>query len=428
MTWTNKHGEILKNGLVNGWYKRNARRSLLSADVWLRNLDLYCHKMDTTPEGILELARKEKLRSQFREFVDLMSTDGKAGSYINKYKTVLNNFVAYHDINYKIVEKVDGANDYLVFWGERIPTPKVLNRVLSNASLRGRVAISLMAFAGLRPETIGNYDGSDGLKLGDLEVDINTLEPVHVPAIIRVRRTLSKARTEYLTLIGNEGMDHIKAYLKDRKDNGETLSPESPLLAFDTRRNHDRFMPRTLLVTKEIRKAFEKSDLKGTRPYILRRYFAAGIEKSDYPDHQWRAFVMGHTGTIETLYSKGKGNLRDDQVEDLRKYYETCLEHLETITSLHGAVVRVRKEILSAIYSDSDLKGLDFGAMTESEFNRMITEKMPKQNTSGTNHGNMKSETVPVDRINEFEEMGYFVKCPLQPGYVLMVPLGYPGN
>ncbi|MEM2926296.1 MAG: hypothetical protein QW220_06785 [Candidatus Bathyarchaeia archaeon] len=41
------------------------------------------------------------------------------------------------------------------------------------ASPRARVSIALMAFSGLRPQTLGNYDGSDGLRLGDLsEADI----------------------------------------------------------------------------------------------------------------------------------------------------------------------------------------------------------------------------------------------------------------
>jgi hypothetical protein len=35
------------------------------------------------------------------------------------------------------------------------------------ASLRGRVSIALMAFSGLRPQSLGNYDGSDGIRLGD---------------------------------------------------------------------------------------------------------------------------------------------------------------------------------------------------------------------------------------------------------------------
>ncbi|MEM3693393.1 MAG: hypothetical protein QXI39_05165 [Candidatus Bathyarchaeia archaeon] len=42
------------------------------------------------------------------------------------------------------------------------------------ASPRARVSIALMAFSGLRPQTLGNYDGSDGLRLGDLsEADIS---------------------------------------------------------------------------------------------------------------------------------------------------------------------------------------------------------------------------------------------------------------
>ena len=61
--------------------------------------------------------------------------------------------------------------------------------------MRGRVSIALMAFSGLRPETIGNFKGTDGLKLSDLpELRINEgkIEFVKVPTIVRVRSTLPR--------------------------------------------------------------------------------------------------------------------------------------------------------------------------------------------------------------------------------------------
>lgn len=61
------------------------------------------------------------------------------------------------------------------------------------ASSRGRVAIALMAFSGLRPESLGNYDGTDGIKLVDLkELNLDTLEFEKSPSIMIVRSSLSK--------------------------------------------------------------------------------------------------------------------------------------------------------------------------------------------------------------------------------------------
>ncbi|MEM3892168.1 MAG: hypothetical protein QW282_08485 [Nitrososphaerales archaeon] len=48
-----------------------------------------------------------------------------------------------------------------------MPNKEELDRIVTMATSRGRFSIALMAFSGLRPESIGNCDGSDGLKLGD---------------------------------------------------------------------------------------------------------------------------------------------------------------------------------------------------------------------------------------------------------------------
>jgi len=55
-----------------------------------------------------------------------------------------------------------------------------------------------MAFSGLRPQVLGNYDGSDGLRLSNLlEAKIDNekklIEFTQIPTLIRVRKPLSKA-------------------------------------------------------------------------------------------------------------------------------------------------------------------------------------------------------------------------------------------
>ncbi|MCW1293639.1 MAG: hypothetical protein QXV66_01510 [Candidatus Rehaiarchaeum fermentans] len=52
---------------------------------------------------------------------------------------------------------------------EEVPTKEELLRLFRNVSARDRVAISMLAFSGLRPESLGNYDGTDGLKLSDVK-------------------------------------------------------------------------------------------------------------------------------------------------------------------------------------------------------------------------------------------------------------------
>jgi hypothetical protein len=78
-----------------------------------------------------------------------------------------------------------------------------------------------MAFSGLRPQVLGNYDGSDGLRLSDLlEAKIDNekklIEFTRIPTLIRVRKPLSKAGHQYFTFLCEEGCRYIKEYLENR--------------------------------------------------------------------------------------------------------------------------------------------------------------------------------------------------------------------
>lgn len=313
MTFVGKHEKLLEEERVKDWYEKLKRKSLTNSDVSLRNMGLFCERMNLTPSGILELAKKKKLRMKFREFVNKMESEGKAGSYIVKYKTMLNHWVDFNDINYTITEKVDFANKYRTVSHEKIPDKNQLNKLFQNTTPRGKVAISLLAFSGVRPETLGNYDGSDGLMLKDIEgLNTDKLEFTIVPARVTVRENLSKTREEYFTFIGPQGIEHIRDYLKLRKQQGETLTGESQLITFGINGKRKRDFLRTLFVTKEVRDSVVKSGFN-FRPYVLRRYFISALEQAYRDDkitYEWRKFVSGHSGDIQATYINKKGNCR----------------------------------------------------------------------------------------------------------------------
>lgn len=97
---------------------------------------------------------------------------------------------------------------------EVIISKQEIARILRIKVHRARFSISLMAFSGLRPETMGNYEGYDGLRLSDLEdLDIDASEFSRILGRISVSIDLCKARIRYLTFIGIEGTNHIIAYL-----------------------------------------------------------------------------------------------------------------------------------------------------------------------------------------------------------------------
>ena len=82
-----------------------------------------------------------------------------------------------------------------------------------------------MAFSGLRPESLGNYDGSDGLRLGDFveaEIRPNGIEFTKVPSMLVVRKSLSKARHQYFTFVPQQTIIYVEEYLEERSQCGLT--------------------------------------------------------------------------------------------------------------------------------------------------------------------------------------------------------------
>ncbi|MEM2027422.1 MAG: site-specific integrase, partial [Candidatus Bathyarchaeia archaeon] len=140
------------------------------------------------------------------------------------------------------------------------------------ATPRARVSIALIAFSGLRPQTLGNYDGSDGVRLGDFpeaEIRPDGIEFKKVPTMLIVRKNLSKTKHQYFTFVPQQTITYIKEYLEKRAEAGERLGIDSPLLGFDPRGfKKNRFL-RTTLVTRDIREAIRRAGFSW-RPYVLR--------------------------------------------------------------------------------------------------------------------------------------------------------------
>lgn len=203
----------------------------------------------------------------------------------------------------QLTVNISVENETPTIVNERVPSKEELARILRKATSRGRVAIAIMAFSGLRPESLGDYEGTDGLKLGDIK-DLHIsmrYSSKRPPAMIVVKNKLSKVRHQYFSFIGEEGATYIKEYLEERRKQGEELTYESPLLQFDVRGVKKNAFLRTTLVTMDIREAIENSGLK-VRPYVLMAYFSPALdiaEARDLISHPWRQFIMGHKGDIE---------------------------------------------------------------------------------------------------------------------------------
>ncbi len=344
-----KHTELRENEIVKAWYGNLEQGAKITADVYLRTLGLYCKLNKTNPGQILEDAKTGKLRSDFMSFVHRQGDDEKAGSYTMRFKKVVSSWVRFNQSDAGLEDvKIRGAKLSPTIADEKVPQREDLNRMLRMATTRGRVIIGLLAFSGLRPESLGNYDASDAIRIRDIEgvkIGSDTVEFSVMPAKLTIRESnvqLSKKGHTYFTFIPQQSANYIKDYLSLRLRNGESLSPDSPIITVDERgrRIPDR---KGILVTgvliRDVRDAIKAADIKKSpdsdelaRPYVLRAYFSSALdiaEAKGLVSHNWREFWHGHQGDISARYSTNK-NLPDITVNEMRESFKKCLKYLET--------------------------------------------------------------------------------------------------
>jgi site-specific recombinase XerD len=425
MTMQPKYRDLLLDEDLRRWFENLKAKSILTATVALRNLGHYCELTQTDPKGILKKAseREKDFRYEFADFVRKMEKDGKAGSYIARFRKVILSWVKFNGIRLQLTVNISGENETPTIANERVPGKEELARILRKATSRGRVAIAMMAFSGLRPESLGDYEGTDGLRLGDIK-ELKMSDEIQfdrIPATVLVKSKLSKARHQYFSFIGEEGATYIKEYLEERRKQGEELTYESPLLQFDPRGIKKNAFLRTTLVTRDIREAMETAGLK-MRPYVLRAYFSTALdiaESKGFISHPWRQFIMGHKGDIEARYSTNK-RLPPDMIEEMRESYKKCLKFLETRVndvSEENARIFLQQQLLSAVgYRQDEIDKIDLADLSNDEFQKLLRDKV-----TGAMAGNgSKQRLVPISEIEELLKEGYEFQAVLPNGKAIM--------
>ena len=425
MTMQPKYQELLRDEDLRRWFENLRAKSVLTATVALRNLGHYCELTETTPKEILRKAKsnEKNFRYEFTDFVRKMEKEDKAGSYIARFKKVILSWLKFNDIRLQLTVNISGENETPTIANERIPSREELARILRKATSRGRVAIAIMAFSGLRPESLGDYEGTDGLRLGDLK-DLHLSDEIQfekVPATVMVKSKLSKARHQYFSFIGEEGATYIKEYLEERRKQGEELTYESPLLQFDVRGVKKNAFLRTTLVTRDIREAIEASGLK-MRPYVLRAYFSTALdiaESKGLISHPWRQFIMGHKGDIEARYSTNK-RLPLDMIEEMRESYRKCLKYMETRVSEvseDNARLYLQQQLLSAVgYRQDEIDKMNLADLNTEDFQKILRDKVAGAMASNGS----KQKLVPMNEIEKLLGEGYEFQAVLPNGKAIM--------
>jgi len=326
------------------------------------------------------------------DLVTRMEAEGKAGSYIHSNVKALRSWFAHNGISVEGRIRIRGVQDTPSLKDKHAPTASELSAFFSNAPPQTRCAGALVAHAGLRIEVVGNYDGSDGLRIGDLpemRVTCDLSFPsealvsfTRVPTMIVVRPELSKAGHQYFTFLTREGCEYVAQYLTQRIKSGERLDASSPLVAPGTTKPRKNLFVRSSLVGALIRKRLRACGIKA-RPYDLRSSFDTSMmlaESRGLIIRDYRVFFMGHKGDIEHRYTVNRLTLPAKVVEDMRAGFERAQKYLMSGNySLGGDDITTklkRQMLLTVGYKQEELDGIDLVNASDEEIHEMVRKRL----------------------------------------------------
>jgi len=409
-----RYATLREDPTIDRWYRNVARGSAVTADVYLRRLGNVCRTDEKRPADLVRMKIEDR-RDFLTDLVSSMESKGLSGGYIESTLKALRSWLSFNGVPWAHRIKVRGTQMTPTLTKERVPTQDELRRIFLAASSRERVAAAFMAHAGLRPETLGNYRGTDGLRLSDLPdviVKGKTVTFRKLPGIVVVRPELSKSGRQYLSFIGGETADFLKAYLEERLREGERIGEESDVIA--PAWSKKAFLT-SINVGDAVRKAIRAAGFP-SRPYVLRAYFDTQLllaESRGKMTHAYRAFFMGHVGDIEARYTTNKGRLPPDLIEDMRDAYRRSLSFLETTKPAdHEAELKAsfrRQMLLVAGLSEKEIGRMDLDALTDAELQRIVREKLvgaPTPNGNGHANGG-KQKVVPLSGVEAYLEQGW---------------------
>ncbi len=364
-----RHKKLLEDPDVKRWCDNTARGSVATAEVRLRRLGVYCERTGTTPKDFAQAGAEDVRRVEdlLMDYVSFLEGKGYAPSYIEDILKALRSWLSFNYVKLVRRIRIKNADIPVTLEDEEIPTRERIREVLDSAPARERVSISMMAFAGVRPQVLGNHHGEDGLRvrdIPDLQIDGNNVSLARMPARITVRPALSKAGHQYFTFLPDMGCRYLQGYLRERIAGGEKIGQDSPVITFvkgyRTKSCSDTCHLRTITITAGIKGAF--GIIIRERPYVLRAYFDTQLllaESRGKMTHAYRQFFMGHKGDIEAKYTTNKHRLADELVSDMRMAYERSLGFLVPGVEEEAESKDKREMLLEMWREQAQLYGID---------------------------------------------------------------------
>ena len=421
------YNRMLEDEDVRRWHSNIGKNSPITGDIYLRCLGRFLAKQALTARQFIKQPRK-RIEDTVQDYIDNMEKNvnpetGEKYSpgYIANQLKAIKSWAEFSGRPIQRRIKIANTQKRPTLKDERVPTQQELKKVLyaPTTSLRTRAAIVLIAHAGVRIETLGDYVGENGLRISDLKdvrLNDNRVSFLNTPAMLVIPPELSKSRRQYVTFLSREGCDILAECLNERAKEGEALSQGTGIIATSsTQFGKGRFpgivdkspFLRTTKIGNDIRVAMRASGLM-QRPYIWRSFFDTQLmiaESRQRISHSYRMFFMGHVGDIEATYTTNKNRLPENVIADMRKTYEECTEYLETSGPSRIPSEHMHSVLLRSIgYTDDEIQAMGgIEQLSDNTISELIRQKVER---NMVNNGN-RQKVVPQKEIEEYIRRGW---------------------
>jgi len=431
-----KYTDLLESDATfRAWNANVLRASQNTGSAYFLRMGRLCHELCHISPAEIAAMNKTELMTFISNIISQLEEQGVTGVTITSYVKAIKSWARFN--GKKLDEKVNVPESENTYSEEVVPKPDEVHTLLDHSTLRVKVAVSLMAFAGLRPATIGDSRGVDGLKVKDLpeiEVRDGKVTFPKVPTLITVRKKISKIRKPYDTFAPVEACDYIRHYLEDRMRMGEVITPESAIVTVSefnarTETSGDCYFKKTYgehmstsKVRRMVRFAIRESGF-GWRPYVLRRYFDTRMMLGEadgliIPD--WRSFWMGHAGNIEFVYTLRKA-LDEETVEKMRvAYLKGANRYLCTSEGAReeDVITKIRKQLLLTILTPDEIEKVHVDEKTDEELIGLLRQRLMEV----TFNQGLKQKIVAASEVEEWLGKGWTWKGNLGDGRGVLEP------
>jgi len=333
---------------VKAWYDEiSVLKSPRTAQDYVDALAGFLEGAGGGPSQLLELSAKEAHGLMRDWAINEMRSRTTSTGRVHAIWYGVKSFLKFHGIDVRGEFPLKHKVKYL----DKIPTREELKLILDAApSLPTKIAIQLMAYAGLRPEDI--CDLTYASIKGDFEKGISPCA-VYVPQ--------SKGESVYVTFIPEETLSLLKQYFKLRKERGEEITDSSPILRGQKSGRGIRRKTLTMKIENAMRRSGVNlssnlgDKVQRMRPYGLRKYFRSNL--TGHAPNEYIEAWLGHTTGLEHVYG-GTRDLDPSTIERMREAYKKCepflsatMQPLDQTSVVKEAKVEALKSIAKSLLS-----------------------------------------------------------------------------